>query len=177
MDLITLIPLLTWPTLLAQIFLIYFFVEIIYFKIKNKYLLPFVWTFIKTYGIYLALLLAFLGMSLSLLLSGYIGLSVCNLCWWQRIFLYPQVFLFGLALFIKDHKVWKYSIVLSLLGGLIAMYHYGVQKFGLPMVACAANSVPCAVDAVNGFGFITIPLMSLTSFLLLLMIAYVSLRE
>src|SRR3989344_5990262 len=49
------------------------------------------------------------------------------LCWWQRIFLYPQVFLLGFAAHRKDAGMAFYSIVLSGLGLLVALYHHALQ--------------------------------------------------
>ena len=45
----------------------------------------------------------------SLFYSEIVGYTPCVLCWWQRVFLYPQVILFALALWKKDRGVFKYS--------------------------------------------------------------------
>jgi len=92
----------------------------------------------------------------------------CTLCWYQRILMYPQVLLLGVAAWSRDAGVVKYSLPLTVLGAVIATYHVLDQKvagFGFPGVC--ASGVPCNVSYVNYFGFITIPVMSLTAFLII----------
>ena len=56
----------------------------------------------------------------SLFLSDIMGYLPCKLCWYQRIFIYPQVIISGVALFTSDVNVRKYLLPLSLIGALIA---------------------------------------------------------
>ena len=64
----------------------------------------------------------------SLWYSEIIGFEPCKLCWFQRIFMYPQTILFLIAMKVKRNTgiIWN-SLVLSLIGGLIASYHYLMQ--------------------------------------------------
>ena len=41
----------------------------------------------------------------SFLYSNIIGYIPCSLCWWQRIFLFPQIILLGMALIKKDFRI------------------------------------------------------------------------
>ncbi len=105
----------------------------------------------------------------SLFYSEYAGYNPCKLCWFQRIFMYPQTLLFLTAYFLNDKKVFNYSLVLSTFGLIIAFYHYFLQ-FGLIKSSdCAAigYSVSCVKQFVAEFGFVTIPLMGASAFLLL----------
>ena len=106
----------------------------------------------------------------SLFYSEITGYEPCKLCWFQRILMYPQVILLVLALLKKDNGIVLYSLSLSFIGALIAGYHYLLQ-FGIaPSIGCSAvgYSVDCAKRFIMGFGYITIPMMSLTSFLLII---------
>src|SRR3989344_5265697 len=58
----------------------------------------------------------------SLFYSEIIGYEACVLCWWQRIFLYPQMFIFTLALYRKDRSIFPYITSLTLLALLVALY-------------------------------------------------------
>ena len=51
----------------------------------------------------------------------------CELCWYQRIFMYPQAVILGLALWRQDFGVWPYSLALSLLGGSVSVLHLTQQ--------------------------------------------------
>lgn len=113
----------------------------------------------------------------SLFYSEILGYLPCNLCWWQRIFLFPQIVILALALVMKDTRVLPYSLVLSGIGALIAFYHILLQWGLAPKAGCAAVGGPdCAARVIVGYGFVTIPLMALTGFLLLGAIALVARR-
>lgn len=106
----------------------------------------------------------------SLFYSEIAGFEPCKLCWLQRIFVYPQVIILGLALWKKDKNIAPYSIALSVIGIIIAGYHYLLQIGAAPAVACqvVGFSVSCARVFTMNFGYITIPLMSFTASLLIL---------
>lgn len=124
----------------------------------------------------LAFVVAFVAMAGSLVYSEIIGYEPCKLCWFQRIFMYPQVFILGLALIKKDRAAADYSIILSVVGAIIAGYHYLLQRGAVPATTCSVvgYSVSCAQKFVMQYGYITIPLMALTAFvaIALLMLAY-----
>lgn len=110
-----------------------------------------------------------------LIYSEIIGYEPCKLCWLQRIFMYPGVLLLGMALWGKhkgNHATIDASLILAMLGSAFALYHSFIQYGILPGGSCAASgsSVSCAERFVFEFGYITIPLMALTSFLLILLL-------
>lgn len=126
--------------------------------------------FLKTYGLQFAFLVA-LGASLGSLLYSEVLLYVpCKLCWYQRIFLFPQAILLGTALLKKDRKIIDYGIVLSAIGLLIAAYHYFLQITQISGLPCAANAAEggCSSQLVLEFSYISIPVMSMTTFGLIL---------
>lgn len=89
----------------------------------------------------------------------------CDLCWVQRIFMYPQAIIFLIAL-IKKEKPFIYPLVLSIVGGLISIYNYYVQLGG-PSFCGTTSGVSCAQRFVMEFGYITFPIMALTAFALI----------
>lgn len=105
----------------------------------------------------------------SLFYSGVAGFEPCTLCWWQRIFLYPQAIILGIALWRKDERVGLYSIVLSAVGGIIALYHSYLQFGGSPLLPCSATGVSCASRYFLEFGYVTIPTMALSAFVLIIL--------
>lgn len=106
----------------------------------------------------------------SLFYSEVAGYEPCKLCWFQRIFMYPQAILLGLAWLKKDHGIILSSLALSIIGALIAGYHYLLQIGLAPSVNCSAvgYSISCSQRFLMQFGYITIPMMSLTAFLLII---------
>lgn len=123
-----------------------------------------------------AILLAFL-VSLgaimgSLFYSEFVGYEPCKLCWWQRTFIYPQAILFGVALWKKKTDVFLYAVPLLILSALIALYHEYIYMGGTSILPCTALGGACAKIYVLEFGYITIPMMSLTVALSLLLLAF-----
>jgi len=105
----------------------------------------------------------------SLFYSEVIGTPVCDLCWYQRIFMYGLVLLLGTALMRRDKTIAIYGIIFSLAGAAIAFYQWTMQLFavyGVATLPCPSTGPSCATVYVFEFGFLTIPFMSLTAFLL-----------
>lgn len=124
----------------------------------------------RPYVLSVAFVLTLVGSALTLFYSDVLGFEPCALCWWQRIFLYPQVILFGLALWRRDTHVALYSSILSLLGLGIALYHHALQMLPAGSLPCPATGVSCAQRLVFEFGYITFPLMSVSLFALLIVL-------
>lgn len=107
--------------------------------------------------------------ALTLFYSDVLGIPPCPLCWWQRVFLYPQVILFALALWRKEN-VAHYSIALSVLGVGVALYHHALQVFPAGTLPCPAQGVSCAQLILFEMGYITFPLMAVTLFAFLILV-------
>jgi disulfide bond formation protein DsbB len=111
----------------------------------------------------------------SLFFSDVMGFVPCNMCWYQRIFMYPLVIIFLINLLYPDDKVYKYAFPIVLVGLLFAIYH-NLLMFGLipeSAVPCASG-VPCSTEYINWLGFITIPFLSLISYLILFLLLVLS---
>lgn len=114
------------------------------------------------YIAWLASMVATLG---SLYFSEIRGFIPCELCWYQRIFMYPLAFILGIATFRSDFTIRKYVLPLSIIGWCISLYHYLVQKVpGFAGIKPCVNGVPCNSQYINWGGFITIPLLAFTAF-------------
>ncbi|KKR01254.1 MAG: putative disulfide formation protein [Candidatus Nomurabacteria bacterium GW2011_GWC2_39_41] len=138
---------------------------------KNSYL-----AFIDKHYLTLGFLIS-LGASLfSLVYSEIINFLPCYLCWYQRIFLFPLVFIFGSAIWYKDRKIVKYVLPLLSAGFLISVYqnfgYYFAETGSLP---CDASGISCYQQLVSEFGgYISIPMLALTSFFGILTIVLVA---
>jgi disulfide bond formation protein DsbB len=124
--------------------------------------------FIQQYGIAIAFVIALASTLLSLFYSDVMGYEPCTLCWWQRIFIYPQIVLLGLALWKREKLIVDYALVLLGIGLLISLYQVYLQVGGAPVGACGVGSVSCTKLYVMEFGYVTIPMMALTGYLLMI---------
>jgi len=117
---------------------------------------------------FLIALIATLG---SLFFSEVMHFIPCSLCWYQRIFMYPLAVIFLVNLLYPDDKVYQYALPLVLIGLAIAVYHNLLMFKIIPeSLSPCVQGVPCSVDYLNWFGFITIPLLSFTAYLAILMV-------
>ncbi len=111
----------------------------------------------------------------SLVYSDIVGFLPCDLCWWQRIFMYPQLLVIGLAWYRKDTSVIDYLVPLSILGALVALYQSFIQwgfAFGIAG-GCAAAGGECAKVYFTQYSYITIPFMSLSVFVYIIALKFV----
>lgn len=120
-----------------------------------------------------AFVLTLVSAALTLYYSDILGFEPCPLCWWQRIFLYPQVVLFALALW-KGVSVRLISVVFSVIGFGFAIYHHALQMLPAGSLPCPATGPSCAAITFVEYGYITYPLMAgtLFAFLIVLMLAH-----
>jgi disulfide bond formation protein DsbB len=115
--------------------------------------------------LYLAWLQSIVAMLGSLYFSEIKHYNPCVLCWYQRILMYPLVLIIAVGLLKKDKEVYKYVLPLSILGWAFAAYHVLLQNGVLPeAIAPCTLGASCTVKYTGYFGFITIPVMSLTAF-------------
>src|SRR3989344_5518698 len=156
---------LAWLTLAGGIFLVLFLIGKIFkkrfnFFQKNALLFAFIVSLIATLG--------------SLFFSEIMLYEPCKLCWYQRIFMYPQVILFGVLLYRREKSGIIFSLIMSVIGALIAGFHYVQQIFPSSVLSCdvLGYSVSCVQTFFLEFGYITIPMMALTAFLMLIVFAY-----
>lgn len=114
----------------------------------------------------------------SLFFSEILHYQPCELCWYERIAMFPLVIILGIAVVRKDYQISIYSMVLSLLGAGITLYHYGIQKLPLlsdPPFSC--GPIPCTEQYINWFGFITIPLLGFIAFFLIFTISLIIFKK
>lgn len=135
---------------------------------KSNWLLA----FFRTRAVRIAFLVALLAMLGSVTYSEVLGYEPCKLCWIQRILMYPQTLILGLALWGRhrgNHALMDSSLILSGLGLVVSGYHYLLQLGIAPALPCSAvgYSAACSQRFVLQFGYITIPLMAFSAFLLI----------
>lgn len=128
--------------------------------------------------VFLAFILALIASLGSLFFSEIMNFIPCSLCWYQRIFMYPLVFLFLINLLYPDDKIFKYSFPLVFIGWIISIYHNLLMFKIIPeKLSPCVQGIPCSVDYLNWLGFITIPLLSFFSYTCILILLIMSKRK
>ena len=159
--------LLSFGVAAGHVFILLLIVYLLF--LKKKY--PAAAEFLGRRGMLLAFLVALASVAGSLFYSQIAGFAPCELCWFQRIFMYPEVILLGLALLKKDTGIIDYALSLAIIGGAISLYHnyvYFLNKGLNAYCQVGAGAVSCIKRYVLEFGYITIPVMALTAFILVI---------
>ena len=144
-------------TVVAQII---FAGSLLYFLIYRNQENNRLFKFLAEQGIAIAFFVALAATLGSLFYSQVAGFAPCDLCWYQRIFMFPQVVILGLAWIKQERRIIDYSLILALFGLLISLYHNYVSWGGVPVNVCTTASfvgVSCLRRYVFESGYITIP--------------------
>ncbi len=99
----------------------------------------------------------------SLYFSEIAGFRPCELCWYQRIAMYPLAVILVVAVLRPGSDVTRFALPLSVGGAAVSIYHYQLQLFPDQGSSCEPGA-SCAFRWVHKFGFISIPLMALAGF-------------
>jgi len=117
---------------------------------------------------HIALLAAWIATCGSLFISEVIGWPPCELCWYQRILMYPLALILPIGILRRDRGLHLYVLPLALLGAGVSLYHYLLIKTDLFTPPRCSSGIPCDVDYLNWLGFINIPFMALTAFTIII---------
>jgi disulfide bond formation protein DsbB len=115
-----------------------------------------------TFGAWLIATVSTLG---ALFLGEVMGYTPCVLCWYQRIAMFPLVFVLAAGLFPFDPRVVRYALPLALAGLGLALFHLALIAGWVPEnIKPCQEGLPCSDLQVLWFGFVSIPLLSVVSF-------------
>ncbi len=133
---------------------------------------------IRPYLIYIVWVTALAAMIGSLYFQYVQNFTPCTLCWYQRIFIYPLVFIVPIGIIKKDRAISLYTVTLSALGTIIAIYHNLLYYKIIPeTIAPCITGVSCTTRYIDWLGFVDIPFLSLISFLIILVCSIIILRH
>jgi disulfide bond formation protein DsbB len=120
------------------------------------------------YELWLAFLVAAIATGGSLFFSEVANFIPCELCWFQRICMYPIALISLLMALANDHRAACYLLPLPVIGAAVSIYHLLVENGIVEQSQACLVSAPggCATKWINEFGYMTIPTLALTGFAL-----------
>jgi disulfide bond formation protein DsbB len=123
---------------------------------------------LEGYELWCVFLVASIATGGSLFFSEVAGFIPCELCWYQRICMYPLSIVSLLAALANDRRVARYLLPLPLVGAGVSTYHLLVENGVVKQASACLLSAPggCATKWINEFGYVTIPTLALTGFAL-----------
>lgn len=102
----------------------------------------------------------------------------CELCWWQRVLMYPLAIFATVAIARKEFSSFAYYVLpFSILGVILSFYHsllqWGIIEHNI--LDCSEGAaVSCSKPEIMAFGFITIPFLAFLSFSLVTFVSLLS---
>jgi disulfide bond formation protein DsbB len=125
------------------------------------------------YELWAAFVVAAVATGGSLFYSEIAGFVPCELCWYQRICMYPLSILTLFLAAHADNRAVRYILPLPVVGAGVSIYHMLIAYGAVTEPATCQISAPGAGCGTNwikpeSFGYLTIPTLALTGFLLLI---------
>ena len=121
------------------------------------------------YELWAAFVVAALATGGSLFFSQVAGYVPCEMCWFQRICMYPLSLLTLFLAWHGDHRAARYLVPFPIVGAGVSIYHILIENHVVSKpTACSIGAADCGVKWINYFGYMTIPTLALTGFVLLL---------
>jgi disulfide bond formation protein DsbB len=130
--------------------------------------LAFVRSVVWGYELWLAFLVTAVATGGSLFFSEIAHYVPCELCWYQRICMYPLSLITLFAALANDHRIARYLLPFPVIGAGISTYHLLIENGVIKQTQECLVSAPggCATKWINEFGYMTIPTLTLTGFAL-----------
>ena len=94
----------------------------------------------------------------------------CELCWFQRICMYPlSIFLLLMAIW-GENRVARYVLALPVVGAGVSIFHMLIGYGAITEPQACSRSGGCATNWIEqwGFGYLQIETLAFTAFLLLI---------
>lgn len=120
-------------------------------------------------GLWLAWATAAVAMAGSLWLQFGPDFVPCELCWFQRICMYPLAVILLIAALARDTRIVRYVIALPVIGIAISAYHVYIENNpDAQPSSCQVGGTSCAAKWIDELGYITIPTLAGTGFALII---------
>ena len=111
----------------------------------------------------------------SLFYSQVANFVPCELCWYQRVCMYP-LSIFTLLIAVRgDNRAARYILPLPIVGAGVSIYHMLIQYGAITEPKACSAVIPgaCGINWIKAnpdatFGYLSIPTLALTAFLLLI---------
>jgi disulfide bond formation protein DsbB len=138
------------------------------------------WRALQAQALWAAWVVATVATGGSLYFSEIADYVPCQLCWYQRICMYPLATTLLVGAVLRDRRAALYSIAFPVVGALVAIRHVYIEINPDAEGASCRIGAPCSTKWIEEFGYVTIPVLALTGFVLiglLLAVAWVAGRR
>lgn len=125
--------------------------------------------------LFAAWLIALLASLAVLFVGEVMGQAPCNLCWFQRAFMFPLAIVLGVASLRADAAVWPYALPLAVGGGLVAGFHSLLYLGLIPeRITPCSRGVSCTSADMTILGGLPLPLLALAAFVAIAVLLFIT---
>lgn len=124
----------------------------------------------------LAWIVAVVATLASLYFSEVADFIPCQLCWYQRIAMYPLAVILFLAALARDVRGAYYAVALPFVGAAVAIYHVYVEYNPEQESPGCRIGAPCSTKWIEELGYVTLPVLALTAFATIAVLLLLRLR-
>ncbi|MBZ0134452.1 disulfide bond formation protein B [Comamonas flocculans] len=116
-------------------------------------------------SLFAAWLIALLASLAVLFVGEVMGQTPCNLCWFQRAFMFPLAIVLGVAALRIEGAVWRYALPLAVGGALVAAFHSLLYLGVIPeRITPCSQGVSCSSADMTILGGLPLPMLALAAF-------------
>lgn len=114
----------------------------------------------------------------ALFIGEVMGQAPCNLCWFQRAFMFPLAVILMVSCAVGDLRVGRYALPLAVIGGLVAFYHLLLYGGLIPEQIKPCGAGPsCSSADTTIFEWMPIPALSLAAFAAIIVLLVLARRR
>ena len=125
------------------------------------------WSALQVQALWAAWVVAAVATGGSLYFSQIAHYIPCQLCWYQRICMYPLAITLLVGALLRDRRAVLYSMVFPVVGAVISIRHIYIEHHPEAESASCRVGAPCSAKYIDEFGYVTIPVLALTGFVLI----------
>jgi disulfide bond formation protein DsbB len=125
------------------------------------------WSALQVQALWAAWVVAAVATGGSMYFSEIADYVPCQLCWYQRICMYPLAVTLLVGAILRDRRAVLYSMVFPVVGALVAIRHIYIEQNPEAESASCRIGAPCSAKYIDEFGYVTIPVLALTAFVLI----------
>jgi disulfide bond formation protein DsbB len=154
----------------GQIVAVLLLVAAVLATVGRKAPLAFARNRLKGQELWLACMVASFATAGSLFFSEVAHFPTCLLCWYERFCMYPLSILTLIVASAGWHRAGRWLLPIPIVGAGLSTYHVLIENgLATQSVDCLLSGVGgCGLKWINEFGYVTIPTLALTGFVLII---------